>query len=113
MLYLIHVILKRNLSGNKVLWKCTVKKGYRFSPAGMSLNNNNNNNMSLNNNLIIPGQSLVCDIPAGDRKIYNIFYSVKRFYNRDFSNDGEEKENHKPVSFSLFLALKMLVYTIT
>jgi hypothetical protein len=84
MLYLIHVIRNRNLSGNKVLWKCTVKKGYRFSPAGMSLNNNNNNNMSLNNNIIIPGQSLVCDIPAGDWKIFNIFFKCKRFYYKDF-----------------------------
>jgi hypothetical protein len=37
------------------------------------------------NNLIIPGQwSLVCDIPAGDWKNDNLFYSVEEsVYNED------------------------------
>ncbi len=57
-------------------WRYTVKKGLRFSSPQPGCHLGTKLSLAGNNG-IIPGQGkLVCDIPAGDGKIFKLFYSV-------------------------------------
>ncbi len=74
--------------------RCTVKKRLAIfpSPARMSLTK-----LSLaGKSLIIPGQGeFVCDIPAGDGKIANLFYSVLLERRRKKASVEEEEIDGK------------------